>query len=118
MYNRVNGRLKKCSADTCVVKMTDIFDFEWDTLYVFPPMTNYKPKYQEFQDIARRLVFVKNSEVIYREDEVAVDKPYSVYFISEQLFYVPESAVFYAEKGNEYSGYNYITLRPVDSLKK
>jgi hypothetical protein len=88
--------------------MTDLFSFEWDTMFVFHPNSDYRPIYNEYQDIARRIVFVKGSKIMYMEDEIAIEVPYSFYILSKDIFYkygterrtmsdtfiTPETAVF------------------------
>jgi hypothetical protein len=77
--------------------MTDLFSFEWDTMFVFPPPIDdticWNPKYQITQkEFDRRIIFVKNSRIMYCEDEMAIEEPYSFYIISKDIFYTPETA--------------------------
>jgi hypothetical protein len=88
--------------------MTDLFSFDWDTMFIFHPNSDYRPQYNNYQDIARRIVFVKGSKIMYMEDEIAIEEPYSFYILSKDIFYkygterrnlsdtflTPETAVF------------------------
>jgi hypothetical protein len=123
-----------CETDTCIVRMTDLFSFEWDTMFVFSlPIGNTicsYPKYRRTQkEFDRRIIFVKDSKIMYCEDERATEEPYSFYILSNDIFYAqgiasvtrsgrrrnlsnifytPETAVFYVTWDPSHRYYNLI----------
>lgn len=99
LYRRINRQFD--GKDTITVRMTDIVSRSWDTMYVFQPMSHHpgRKHYHEFpyyHDIGRRIVFVKDGVMVFREDEVAVSEPYTVCLMNEGSFFTPETAVFRA----------------------
>ena len=96
LYNMLDDYMKESDKDT--VDMTDIITEEWDTLYIFPPGSDLRPQYQNNQDIARRIVFVKDGHAVYVENEVAVEVAYKVIFDTEEHFFTPQTALFDAKR--------------------
>jgi len=109
--------------DTITIRMADIVRDDWDTMYVFDPMSHYTglehyQNYPDYHDIGRRIVFVKNGKAVFREDEIAVESPYSVVFYSDSFYFTPETAVFSTTKQtrrDEWTrgGRTYYILRPL-----
>lgn len=96
LYNMLDDYIEKSGRDT--VDMTDIVTEKWDTLFVFPPGSELRPQYQKNQDIARRIVFVKDNHAVYVENEVAVEVAYKVVFDTEEHFFTPQTALFDAKR--------------------
>jgi hypothetical protein len=97
--------------DTCIIHIKDLFSFEWDTMFVFPPHfgDTICRKYQMTQKHSyRRIAFVKDSKIMYCEDEVAIEGPYSSHIMSDDIFYTPETAVFYVIWDKEHGSYDLI----------
>lgn len=92
LYNRVDNYIKEKDGNT--IKMNDIIKDDWDTMFVFPPTSNLRPRFQKYQDIARRIVFVKDNQIVYQEDEIAVETAHKVTFDTDQYYFTPETAVF------------------------
>jgi hypothetical protein len=103
-----------CETDTCIIHIKDLFSFEWDTVFIFYSPVEYDVcKYQEYRRYQRgnrRIAFVKNSEMIYHEDELAIEVPYSFYIMSDDIFYTPETAVFYVTWDLSHRYYNLIPV--------
>jgi hypothetical protein len=108
-YRRLHRAMRDVAVgDTVVVRVADLFTRQWDTMYVFDPMSRHAglDRYHDepyYHDIGRRIVLVKDGKVVFREDEIAVEWPYSVHFPDGGVFsYNPQTAVFRAyfeEKG-------------------
>lgn len=130
-YCLVNAYAKDCTEDSCVVAMTDLFGFEWDTMYVINGSRDIPEKYNRYRraDFAIEphwpdltIVFVKNAQIVHREYydvriRGAFDvEPHPIEFNSDQIEYVPSNAVFLIEE-HSYHKRKYFELTPVDSLK-
>lgn len=118
IYNRVNAYVKKnCIEDTCVVKMSDLFKFDWDTMYVLDAIDGIPFKYEKYRvpleerdpDISRRLVFVYNSKIVYLEQAALVSEPHPVSFLIDTLEFTPRTAIFSVTK-HEYRDKTYYDL--------
>ncbi|MCD8178571.1 MAG: hypothetical protein LUE98_14580 [Tannerellaceae bacterium] len=116
LYKRVNKFYKKCSQKNCVLNISEIFNFEWDTLFVFPPMTDYRREYQSLQDINRQIAFVKDGRIVYQEDELRVESPYKVTFYNKPFFYTPENAVFTVTQDKHHLIGKYYVLEPINRI--
>ena len=87
-------------------------------MYVFRPMTHY-PGLEHYQnhpyyhDIGRRIVFVKDKNVVFLEDEIAAEGPYSIVFDSYRYFFTKETAIFRAVKIAEGTTNKHIELHVV-----
>jgi hypothetical protein len=110
----VVGRAKSCKPNTsCIIRMKELTDFEWDQMYVFSPGASQEfiekslgtpfPDYVEFK---RRFVFLKAGKIVHREDdptdiEHPIDGQVSFaesYAEPSHWLFSPETAVFNAEK--------------------
>ena len=111
LYNRLNDYIEESGRDT--VDMTDIITEEWDTLFVFPPGSELRPQYQNNQDIARRILFVKDGHAVYVENEVVVETAPKVTFISDDDFFTPQTAFFRIERKYSKNSGNYYFLYPI-----
>jgi hypothetical protein len=124
---QIGKRMNACSASTqCTVKITDVTDFWWDQMHVFEAGatldeiqksigTNF-PGYVEF---TRRIVFLKNGAIVYREDEPTnVEHPvvgqvsFAESYTDPHWSFTPANAVFRAEK-KTFSGGTYYVLTQV-----
>ncbi len=124
---RIGKRVNTCSASTpCIVKITDVTDFSWDQMHVFEAGatldeiqksigTNF-PGYVEF---TRRIIFLKNGAIAYREDEptniehpVAGQVSFAESYSDPHWSFTPANAVFRAEK-KQFSGGAYYVLTQV-----
>lgn len=92
LYNLVDDYVSETNDST--INMSDIIKEEWDTMFVFPPTSNLRPRFQKYQDIARRIVFVKGDHIVYQEDEVAVETAHKVTFDTDAYFFTPHTAIF------------------------
>jgi hypothetical protein len=106
---RIGERIDACKpGDSCTIRISDVTDFPWDKMYAFrynatqdhidKALGTSFPGYVEF---TRRLVFLKNGKIVYREDapsniespvyrEVIFDFPgtevYKTYTIEDAVF--------------------------------
>lgn len=92
LYNLVDNYAS--GTNDSIINMSDIIKEEWDTMFVFPPTSNLRPRFQKYQDIARRIVFVKGDHIVYQEDEVAVETAHKVTFDTDAYFFTPQTAIF------------------------
>lgn len=67
---------KECIDMNCEINMSSVIPEDWDYLYVFKVDTSLEEinnqlgfKYPYFEDLATRIVFVKNNTIVYHEDE-------------------------------------------------
>jgi hypothetical protein len=72
----IGERIDACKpGDSCTIRISDVTDFSWDKMYAFrynatqdqidKALGTSFPDYVEF---TRRLVFLKNGKIVYRED--------------------------------------------------
>lgn len=61
--------------DSCKVDLSKVTSFQWDILYIFKETASLEEiqkimgiEYPYYQDVARRLVFIKNNQIVYHED--------------------------------------------------
>jgi len=67
----------KCqNMKTCTINMQEVTNFKWDKVYLFSEGTSLEDidkalgfHYSYFEDIASRIVFVLDHQVVYHEDE-------------------------------------------------
>jgi|GEM_PF-3174433 len=59
----------------CRLDIKEITQFDWDTMYVFKPTVSAAEiddilgfKYPYFQDVAFRIIFIKDNQVVYHDD--------------------------------------------------
>jgi hypothetical protein len=125
--------------DSCFIKIADIFEFQWDTMYVFDDPYNFPEKYNKYRHLnfkeesycpSLSITFVKDSRIVYEEFYKAKlippfdFEPYPIEFYTETIEYTPESAVFLVDKKEYdkrrwlffYSKQDYLVLTPVDEL--
>lgn len=119
LYRKINGRFD--GKDMITVRMADIVRQPWDTMYVFQPMSHYPglehyQNYPDYHDTGRRIVFVKDGAVVFREDEVAVEWAYSLEFDDDLYYFTPETAVFRAVKITEDTSRKHIVLYLSDNI--
>jgi hypothetical protein len=74
IVNKINQQCK--TTDTCIVRMSDVTDFEWEKMYVFNENSRLEEinkllgfNYEYFEDVARRIIFTKSNKVVYHEDD-------------------------------------------------
>jgi hypothetical protein len=74
---------KECVTENCEINMGKIVSEDWDYVFIFKTNTSLEEinnelgfDYPYFEDIATRVVFVKNNKVVYHEDEFP--NPYKV----------------------------------------
>lgn len=111
---RVGARIEESCVPSasCTIAIRDLTDFGWDRMYAFKYnagleqiQTAIGTKFPDFDEFARKLVFLKEGKVVHREDEptdiekivegeVVFDIPDNEVYRS----YTPETAVFRAEK--------------------
>jgi hypothetical protein len=123
LERRIGERVDACKADApCIVRVKDLTDFPWDKMYVFSygaypeyiekALGTPLPDYVEFQ---RRLVFLKNGKIVYREDEPTdienlVNGEVTFAGMDTEPSYVsftPDTAVFIAAKHKHSNGVAY-----------
>lgn len=111
--------------DSCIIKMTNITSFDWDTMYFFGTNADlsYINKrlgfnYPYFDDIANRIVFVKSKKIVYHDDKFTYpEKKDLVVFSFEDgktkfMSFTPKTAIFIAKKIDFY-GDSFYELSPV-----
>ena len=125
---RIGERINSCKpSEPCIVRITDLTDFQWDQMHVFEygarldeiekALGTSFPNYVEF---TRRLVFLKDGKIVYREDEPTdIEGPVNgkVCFGDESYtdphwLFTPDNAVFRAKK-KEFDGGVYYTLTQI-----
>jgi len=126
IVNKINQQCK--TADNCVIRMSEVTDFEWEKMYIFNENSSLEEinkalgfNYKYFKDVARRIIFTKSNKVVYQED----DFPYpeespkgKVFFIlgSDTLHYrvfLMKNAVFKTES-KEIENAIYYELTPLE----
>jgi len=67
---------KECVSNDCEIVMSNIITEDWDFMYIFKTTISLDEinnrlgfEYPYFEDIANRVIFVKNNKIIYHEDE-------------------------------------------------
>ena len=67
---------KECIEQNCEINMSRIITEDWDYVYIFRINNSLEEinnqlgfQYLYFEDIATRIIFVKNKTVVYHEDE-------------------------------------------------
>jgi hypothetical protein len=73
LEKRVLDRIKNCG-DTCVVKLNDETEFEWDTVYVFDvPLSSIEMEkimglaYPQYREFSSSIIFIKDAKIVYHE---------------------------------------------------
>lgn len=73
---QIGKRVNECKADDCTIRIKDATDFQWDKMYVFKyyarPDVIQKAlgtTSSNFVEFTRRIVFLKDGRIVYREDE-------------------------------------------------
>ena len=119
---RIGQRVNACSASPCIVKITDVTDFAWDQMHVFEygatqdqiekSLGTGFPNYVEF---TRRMVFLKNGKIVYREDEPTnIERPgtgqvsFAESYTDPHWSFTLANAVFRAEKKQFSGGVHYV----------
>ncbi|MFL6254089.1 MAG: hypothetical protein ACJ74T_03630 [Pyrinomonadaceae bacterium] len=107
----------------CVVMLKDLTNFQWDKMYVFSYgaelsdiQTALGTSFPNFVQFTRRLVFLKDGKIVYREDEPtdiehAVDGEVNFAGMDTQpsyLMFTPDTAVFNAKKEKHSHGVLYL----------
>lgn len=128
LFDEIDAKYK--NGDT--FRMQDVTNFEWDSMYVFDggcelPYINgiLGFDYIYYNDIADRIIFVKDKKVIYHEDKFPNPSPTEGEILSfsisndsiRYLCFNIDNAVFKAEK-EKYKNVYYISLKPVKSPAK
>ena len=124
LERRVGERVERCQTGApCVVRMKDLTGFQWDKMYVFSYgaelsdiETALGTSFPNFVQFTRRLVFLKDGKIVYREDEPtdiehAVDGEVSFAGMDAQpsyLMFTPETAVFSAKRQEHSHGVLYL----------
>lgn len=75
--SQIGKKLKEiCINQNCEINMITIIPEDWDYMYIFKTNTSLEFinsklgfEYPYFEDIANRVIFVKDNKVIYHEDE-------------------------------------------------
>jgi hypothetical protein len=105
--------------DTCIIRMSDLLPFEWDTMYVkyryFDLKTNdYCP--------TLTITFVKDFHTIYERFYNAKVtgsfdfEPHPLEFNKNKMKYTPDDAIFFIEKHKYGDKQFFFYLTPIDSL--
>ena len=121
---RVGERVESCKPDaSCVIRIKDFTDFQWDKMYVFSYGAELSDieaaigtSFPNFVQFTRRLVFLKEGKIVYREDEPtdiehAVDGEVSFTGMDTEpshLMFTTETAVFSAKRQGHSHGVAYI----------
>ncbi len=106
--------------------MKDLVNVAWDKMYVFKEGVSLEQinqvlgfKYNYFEDIAKRIIFVKGKEVVLHEDEFpgveSAKNGELIFKIGDNVMfksYSPDEAIFNVQK-IEFSKGNYYELTPV-----
>jgi hypothetical protein len=115
-------------AHTCILKIRDVTDFEWDRMYIFNESVRLEEvnkilgfKYDYFEDIARRIIFTKGNKVVNHEDDFPYpkEKPNGKVFFkfgNDSLKYAifsPDKAIFKVQK-NEIECSIFYNLTPLE----
>jgi len=126
MQDKIIDNIEKNErGDSCVVKIINITSFDWDEMYVFREDCSLEEvnkqlgfKYPYFEDVARRIVFIKSRKVVYHEEESPdPDKKSKLEFIlgndtRKVIVLTRESAIF-SVKRKDLFGWIYYELKPL-----
>ena len=120
-------RIDNCSENgPCIIRFKDVTDFEWDEMYVFESGATLdriekalRTPFPDYVEFTRRLVFLKNGKIVYREDEptdieriVQGQLTFAESYSDPHWFFTPESAVFSAQK-KQSNGATYYVLTQI-----
>jgi hypothetical protein len=111
---------------SCRIDMKNLVNVEWDKMYFFKEGMSLEQinqilgfKYNYFEDIAKRLVFVKANQVVFHEDEFpsieSAKNGELVFNIGDSIMfksYLPDEAIFSVQKV-EFSMGSYYELTPI-----
>lgn len=119
----ISERIKSsCAAgNTCQIRIRDLTTFEWDRMYVFDYSAELYDieqalgtPFPDFVQFKRRIVFLKNGNIVYREDQPTnIEKHLDgeVFFaIPDTEVYrqfTPDTAIFKVERKPIYDGVYY-----------
>lgn len=118
---------KKCNEkQSCKVNIKDLVNVAWDKMYVFKEGVSLEQinhvigfKYTYFEDIAKRIIFVKGKEVVFHEDEFpgveSAKNGELIFNIGDSVMfkgYSPDEAIFNVQK-IEFSKGSYFELTQV-----
>lgn len=117
---------KECNGKgTCNINMQTIVNEQWERMYVFKESASLERinqvigfNYPYFDDIAKRIIFIRAGKVVYHEDEfpgVESAKNGELVFIigdtSEYRIFLPSEAIFSVQKVDFTKG-RYFELTP------
>ena len=104
---------KECNNNlSCRINMATLVNKDWDKMFVFKEGVSLEQinqvlgfKYDYFEDIAKRIVFVKGNQVVFHEDEFqGVENAKNgelVFNIGDSLMfksYLPNEAIFNVQR--------------------
>lgn len=126
IQDKIIDNIKKNErGDSCVVKIINITPFDWDKMYVFRENCSLEEvnkklgfEYPYFEDVAKRIVFIKSRKVVYHEEECSdPDKKSKLEFIfgndtTKVIVLTRESAIFSVKRKNIF-GWIYYELKPL-----
>ena len=121
---RIGERVNGCNAQApCIIKIKDVTDFQWDQMHVFEYnatrdeiQKSLGTDFPDYTEFTRRIVFLNDRTIIYREDEPtdierAVNGQVSFgpeSYTHPHSSYTPETALFRAEKKTFGGGVYYV----------
>ena len=111
-------------SDNCTVNIKETTSFSWDKMFVFKTTASLEIinealgfAYPYYEDVAERVIFVKNNKVVYHDDYYPTfdDDVYTslVFDLSNGLTYKsfsPDSAIFKIEKKEVENKQTYFVL--------
>jgi len=125
--NKIINKIENtCKENSCLVKIKDLTNFDWENMYVFKYNATFEeiskaigiapPHYKEF---TRKIIFTLNEKIVYFEEEkanieglidneVVFDIPDSVNFKK----YTLQNAIFKTYK-KEYKNGNYYEMKQI-----
>ena len=104
---------KECNNNlSCRINMATLVNKDWDKMFVFKEGVSLEQinqvlgfKYDYFEDIAKRIVFVKGNQVVFHEDEFqgveSAKNGELVFNIGDSLMfksYLPNEAIFNVQR--------------------
>ena len=127
-YSMIAKKIEKECNETqsCKINIKDLVNIAWDKMYVFKEGVSLEQinqvigfEYTYFEDIAKRIIFVKGKEVVLHEDEFpgveSAKNGELIFNIGDSVMfkgYSPDEAIFNVQK-IEFSKGSYFELTQV-----
>ena len=75
LEDKIHIKVNECSQDSCVIKIKDLTNFDWDSVYFFSYFTPLESiesiigqPYKHYQEFTIPIIFKKNDSIVYFEN--------------------------------------------------